>query len=59
MKEKIIGSIKKFATYKYKWELLDNQNYDAWIPTNNLFPYNDNNISEYNLTKLIQYYKLK
>jgi hypothetical protein len=47
------GSTKKFTSYKRQWKLLDNQKYASWIPTNNLFPYN-NNISKHNLIIQIQ-----
>jgi hypothetical protein len=53
------GSTKKFTSYKCQWKLLDNQKYTTWIPTNNLFPYNNNNISEHNLIILTQYFQSK
>jgi hypothetical protein len=51
-----LGTIKIFTSYKCKWIQPKNQNYTMWMSSNKVFPNNQQNIAEYNLTLLRQFY---
>jgi hypothetical protein len=51
-----LGTIKIFTSYKCKWIQPENQNYTMWMSSDKVFPNNQQNIAEYNLTLLRQFY---
>jgi hypothetical protein len=51
-----LGTIKIFTSYKCKWMQPENQNYTVWMTSDKVFPHNQQNIAEHNLTLLRQFY---